>query len=144
METASMGKVTVSAKIENMTDATLIREGIDINRPIRTVHVDDALVDTGATMLSLPQRLIGELGLRCVSSRTARTPAGIKTFPVYETVRLTVQDRECDVPVCELPDTCPVLIGQIPLEMLDFVVDPGRQRLIGNPDHGGTQMIDMF
>ena len=33
---------------------------------------------------------------------------------------------------------------QIPLEGLDFVVDPTCQRLIGNPDHGGKQMIDMF
>jgi len=37
-----------------------------------------------------------------------------------------------------------VLIGQVPLEMLDFVVDPPGQKLIGNPDHGGKQMIDMF
>jgi hypothetical protein len=27
---------------------------------------------------------------------------------------------------------------------LDFVVDPVGQRLIGNPDHGGEQMIDIF
>jgi hypothetical protein len=36
------------------------------------------------------------------------------------------------------------LIGQIPLEMLDFVVDPTGQKLIGNPDHFGEQMIDLF
>jgi hypothetical protein len=30
------------------------------------------------------------------------------------------------------------------LELLDFVVDPVGQRLIGNPDRGGQQMIDMF
>jgi hypothetical protein len=36
------------------------------------------------------------------------------------------------------------LIGQTPLELLDFVVDPIGQRLIGNPDHGGEQMIDVF
>jgi len=36
------------------------------------------------------------------------------------------------------------LIGQIPLELLDFVVDPFGQRLVGNPDHGGEHMIDMF
>jgi hypothetical protein len=27
---------------------------------------------------------------------------------------------------------------------LDFVVDPAGQRLIGNPEHGGEQMIEMF
>ena len=42
------------------------------------------------------------------------------------------------------PDDCPVLIGQIPLEALDFVVDPANRRLIGNPAHGGEQMIELY
>jgi hypothetical protein len=69
--------------------------------------------------------------------------AGID-FGIYGAVRLTVQGRGCIVEAAEIPDECPVLIGQIPLEGLDFVVDPVGQRLIGNPDHGGEQMIDMF
>ena len=64
-------------------------------------------------------------------------------FP-REAVRITVQDRDCVVEVCEIPDECPPLIGQIPLEALDFVVDPNGQKLIGNPDHGGQHMIDLF
>ena len=38
----------------------------------------------------------------------------------------------------------PVLIGQIPLELLDWVVDPKGQRLIGNPEHGGEQIMEVF
>jgi hypothetical protein len=57
---------------------------------------------------------------------------------------LTVQGRDCVVEVMELPDECPVLIGQFPLEGLDFVVDPVGQKLLGNPDHGGEQMVDVF
>ncbi len=52
--------------------------------------------------------------------------------------------RECVAEVGELPDECPVLIGQVPLELLDFVVDASGRRLIGNPDHGGEQMFDLF
>ena len=59
-------------------------------------------------------------------------------------VRLSVQGRECHVEVAQLPDECPVLIGQVPLELLDFVVDPIGQRLLGNPDHGGEHMMDLF
>ena len=44
----------------------------------------------------------------------------------------------------ELPDDCPVLIGQIPLELLDFVVDPVRQQLIGNPEHGGEHILEIY
>ena len=46
--------------------------------------------------------------------------------------------------MAELPDGCPVLIGQVPLEMLDFVVDPVGRRLLGNPDHHCEHMIDLF
>ena len=44
----------------------------------------------------------------------------------------------------ELPDDCPVLIGQIPLEVMDFVVDPPNHRLIGNPEHGGEHVIELY
>ena len=66
------------------------------------------------------------------------------SFGIYGAVRLTVLGRDCIVEAAEIPDDCPVLIGQTPLELLDFVVDPVGQRLIGNPGHGGQQMIDMF
>ena len=63
---------------------------------------------------------------------------------MYSSVQLTVEGRDCRVDVAELSDDCPVLIGQIPLESLDFVVDPVGQRLIGNPEHGGEHVIDFF
>jgi predicted aspartyl protease len=111
---------------------------------VRFVEVPDALVDTGASTLSMPRRLITQLGLRPVRTRRDRTPAGIVDVQVYATARLTVQGRECVCDVLELPDECPVLIGIVPLEILDYVVDPNSQRLIGNPAHGGEQMFDLF
>ena len=110
---------------------------------IRTVEVSDA-DGHRATLLSIPRRLVSQLGLRCHRTRTARTAAGVVSFGIFGAVRLIVQGRDCITEVCEVPDECPVLIGQTPLELLDFVVDPMGQRLIGNPEHGGEQMIDMF
>jgi len=144
MEFVTMGKVVVSAKIENLADLVRSDAGDISSRAVRAMEVHDALVDTGATMLSLPSKHIQALGLRRHRTRTARTTAGVVSFGVYEPVRLTVQDRDCVVEVCEIPDDCPPLIGQIPLEALDFVVDPNGQKLIGNPEHGGQQMIDLF
>ena len=63
---------------------------------------------------------------------------------MYGTVRLTVQGRDCTCDAVGVPDDCPVLIGQVPLELLDFVVDPGGQRLIGNPAHGGEHIIELY
>ena len=139
-----MGKVLVKAKVENLQDLYEANSGVRSRDQVRSIEVEDALVDTGATMLSLPRRLIDELGLQWLRSRTARTPAGPAQFGLYSTVQLTIQGRDCRVDVCDVPDDCPVLVGQIPLENLDFVVDPVGQRLIGNPDHGGEQMFDLF
>jgi predicted aspartyl protease len=144
MEILTMGKVVVSARIENQSDLIRVREGNLDPDKVRNLEIPDALVDTGATLLSLPRRFITHLGLIRYRTRTARTAAGIVSFGIYEPVRLIVLERDCYVEVAEIPDECPVLIGQIPLELLDFVVDPAGGKLIGNPDHGGEQMIDMF
>jgi clan AA aspartic protease len=144
MEAATMGKVLVTAKIENLADLFRVEQGLLDAEQARTVEVNDALIDTGASGLSLPRRLINQLGLKPLRQRRARTTAGVVTVQVYGTVRLTIQERDCPSDVSEVPDDCPVLVGQVPLEILDFVVDPASQRLIGNPAHGGEQMIELY
>jgi hypothetical protein len=44
-------------------------------------------------------------------------------LPIFRAVRLTIQDRDCIVDVGETGDEHPVLIGQIPLEAFDWVID---------------------
>jgi len=144
MENSEMGKVLVTAKIESLKDLHAAQMDVIAAEQVRAMEVTDALVDTGATGLGLPNRLIQKLGLQPVRTRQARTTAGVTTVQMYDAVRLTIQDRDCFSDVTELPDDCPVLIGQIPLELLDFVVDPVNQRLIGNPAHGGEQMIELY
>jgi predicted aspartyl protease len=144
MDTETMGRVTVQAKIESLEDLLLLRKGLIAADQAHSVEVADALVDTGATMLSLPGKLIKALELQPVRTRKAITSSGPVTVQIYGTVRLTIQDRDCVTDVSEVPDDCPVLIGQIPLEQLDFVVDMTGRKLIGNPAHGGEHMIEMY
>lgn len=144
MERKSMGKVIVRAKIENLEDLFRVHQGAIQPNQIRTVEVSDALVDTGATGLMMPKRLIERLGLMPIRTRPARTVNGVTTLNIYAAAQLTIQDRDCRVDVYEIPDDLPVLIGQIPLEALDWIVDPVNQRLIGNPEHGGQHMVDAF
>jgi predicted aspartyl protease len=139
-----MGKVAVAAKIENYSDLDQVERGELQPHQVRTIEVSDALVDTGATMLSLPSPLIAQLGLKRRRTRKIRSALGLADMGVYDAVRLTIQGRDCVVEIGELAPGCPVLIGQIPLEALDWVVDPIGQRLIGNPDHNGEWMYDVF
>lgn len=139
-----MGKVLVAARIVNLEDEFMGRRGVIPPNSARSVEVADALIDTGVTQLSLPRHSIEKLGLRPSRVRQARTAVGSVTVQVYEAVRLEVQGRDCLSDVTELPDECPALIGQIPLEQMDFVVDPRGQRLIGNPAHGGEHVIELY
>ena len=51
-----MGRVTTEAAIENLKDLWAIESGILSADQARRVTIPDALVDTGATLLSLPTR----------------------------------------------------------------------------------------
>ena len=91
----------------------------------------------------MPRSLLGTLGLKHLRTRKALSSAGPVEVRVFGTARLTGQGRDCPVDITELPDGCPVLIGQIPLEAMDFVVDMPSRRLVGNPEHGGEHVIEL-
>lgn len=143
METGTIGRVLAEATIENLRDLWAARSGLIHDDEIRRVAVDDALVDAGATTLTLPTRLIQQLGLVKSYEKQSRLSRGIGPVNIYEAVRLHLLDRFCAVDVMEVPDNVPVLIGQIPLVMLDLVVDL-QGRLTGNPAHGGGHVLELY
>lgn len=144
MGNATMGRVVVSVRIENLKDLVEAEAGRIPPDQVRSVEVHDALVDTGATRISLPKSIIVKLGLDPTRKRKVRTTVGLADSQMYSPVNIIVQERDCVCDVAEVPDDCPVLIGQVPLELMDFVVDPIGQRLIGNPAHGGEWMTEMY
>ena len=144
MESQIMGRVTTEARIENLKDLWAIECGMKPAAEARAIDVPNALVDTGATLLSMPTRLIQQLGLKRTATKRMISSIGIAEAGMYEAVRLTIQGRSCTMDVMEVPDDLPVLIGQIPLEHLDFVVDLRSQKLIGNPAHGGEHTYEMY
>lgn len=143
-EPAKMGRVTTQVTIEDLKDLLDVKEGLRAPGDVRSVVVSEALVDTGASSLSLPTTLIRQLGLTKVSTRSTMSSKGPGQTDVYAIVRLSVQGRDCNLDVLEVPDGVPVSIGQVPLELLDFVVDPVNRRLIGNPAHGGEHVLEMY
>jgi predicted aspartyl protease len=139
-----MGRVTTEAIIENLGDLYEQQKGIIPSEQVRQLTVPDALADTGATSLALPTSLIQQLGLTKQGERRVRTGTGTAMVPVYAAVRLTIMGRNMSIDPIEIPDGSPVLVGQIPLEMLDLVVDPRGQKLIGNPAHGGEHTLELY
>jgi predicted aspartyl protease len=143
-ETEEMGRVQTEATITNLKDLWAAEQGLIPPEQIRRVTIQDALVDTGATLLSLPTRLIRQLGLAELGKRRVTSTTGSGEAAMYDAVRLTIQGRQCTMDVTEVPDNVPVLIGQLPLEHLDFVVDLRTRTLIGNPAHGGEHVYELL
>ena len=139
-----MGRVTARVTVENLEDIWALRKGKINSEQVRRIEVADALVDTGAVAFSLPTRLIKELGLVAIGVKNTITASGPAKTTQYDAVRITIQDRTCTVDVLEVPDQVPVLVGQIPLEFMDFIVDPVNRCLVGNPEHGGQQVLEVL
>lgn len=138
-----MGRVAVPAVVESLEDLYRVHRGEIAADQVRHIEVAEALVDTGATGLSLPRQLVQQLGLLPIRTRRAVTTAGVRDVPTFGAVRLTILGRDCICDVTEVDDPCPVLIRQAPLELMDLVVDPSRRQLTGNPAHGGEHMIEL-
>lgn len=139
-----MGRVIVGAKVSNLKDRWEVEKGAMPSDRARTLDIPDALVDSGASTLGLPTALVRQLGLKLIRSRNVRSATGEGRLGWYEAVHLEVQGRDCTVEVLELPDGSPALIGQVPLEIMDWVIDMKGHKLIGNPAHGGEWVTDMF
>jgi predicted aspartyl protease len=143
MESDPMRRVLTEATVESLKDLWDAERGLIPVEQVRRIVVPDALADTGATTLALPTRMIHELGLVKRKEKTAASSTGKGVIAVYDAVRLTIQGRDATVDVMEVPDDVPVLIGPIPLVMMDLIVDPRNRRLIGNPAHGGEHILEI-
>ena len=139
-----MGRVTTEVMVENLKDLWEVESGHRPAEQARRVVIPDALADTGATTLSLPRHLVDQLGLTRRQPKRMVTSAGLAEAFLCDAVRLTISGRHCTVDVMELPDPTPVLIGQVPLELLDLVVDLRARQLVPNPAHGGEHVFEMY
>ena len=134
---------TTRIELANLKDINLAEAGVIGPEEIRRLTVENAIVDTGATRLSLPKLIIEQLGLAPVASTRARTTNGTVDRTIYSTVEFTVLARKGTMPVTELPSDVPVLVGHIVLEMLDLCLDI-RKGLIYNPDHDDEWIEDQL
>lgn len=88
-----------------------------------------ALVDTGSTDMIVPADIAAALGFDITLADGRRVEA-----PRIGPLEIQFEGRSIYFEAFVLGDEC--LMGQIPLEGLDLIVDPKRQRLIGAHPEG--------
>lgn len=123
-----MGVFYVGAKVRNWQNRFLPpdRQGDEV--------ACDMLVDSGAAELALPAELIESLKLEELGEvRVFTANGGQHEYRVLGIAELEVQGRLCQVRVIELPRGSEPLLGAVPLEGMDWRIDPSQKRLVPNP-----------
>ncbi|MBC7080690.1 MAG: hypothetical protein H5T44_00325 [Thermoplasmatales archaeon] len=112
--------------------------------PAKSIEVE-AVIDTGATMLVLPQNIIAELNLKKMREarvRYANNKTEIKS--VYGVVTVEMCGRAGEFNVLGEPEGTQPLVGQIVLEQLDLIVDPSTRKVIPNPRSPEMPMVEIL
>ena len=94
------------------------------------------MVDTGTTHMIVPACIARELGFDLEETATySLTVADARRVrvPRIQPVEIRFDDRTYLTEAAVLGDEC--LMGVIPLEAMDLVVDPKQQRVTPNPAH---------
>ena len=126
-----MGTVYAEITLKNAGDVTSFQRGHIMEKEIREVTVR-ALVDTGAGTLVINEEVMRRLGLGVRSLRRASFANNTKELcKVTEPVEVHWKDRMMACQALTIPDSPEVLLGAIPLEDMDLIVNPAKQELEG-------------
>jgi clan AA aspartic protease len=132
-DNTSMGKIITSLTVTNRIDQANAERGIMPVEQVRSVTLDNVLVDTGATTLCLPPQIIAQLGLSLLKEVDVETANGIGKARIFQDAKISLVGREGTFECLELPGGMNPLLGVIPLEALGIELDLKNQRLIVLP-----------
>ena len=133
-----MGNVFADITVKNAADIALVNAGHINENNVRSVTLT-AIVDTGATTLVINEEIFKQLGLETVETRNINLAGGAKMeCKVTSPVNIHWKNRFAAVSAVVLPEGKP-LLGVIPLEFMDLIVDPVRRELVGA--HGDEAVL---
>ena len=136
-----MGIVREEITLKNVFDIGKAQDGLIKDEEIRQTTVT-AMVDTGAVTLVINEKLREQLGLKVQGSRWATLAnETMEMVKIAEPVRVCWKNRSM---ICEplvVSGNGEILLGAIPLEDMDLIVDPVRQVLTGAH---GDEIVSMI
>lgn len=129
-----MGEVKVEVELENAIDRGMEQRGFLEPKKVRAFKAS-VLVNSGAMTLVLPQEQVEALGLVEVRRVIVRYADERKEErPVASAVTVRVGDRAATLDCVVGPPNSEPLLGQVPLEVMDLLVDCVEQRLVPRPE----------
>lgn len=136
-----MGQVTATITVSNHIDQILAERGFISASEVRSITLDNVLVDTGATLLSLPTRIAEKLGLPVSGETDVKTTNGSVTARVFREANLEINGRRSTFDCLELTEVDIPLLGVLPMEALGIEPDLQKQKLRMLPMKGDNSYI---
>ena len=137
-----MGRLTVDVDLANYEDLVKVNIGALVSESVRRVRCQ-AVVDTGATHLILPERVVQELGLTPYKrARVIYADNRTAERTMVQGVRVELLDRDGEFQAIIEPGRETALIGAIVLETLDLMVDCKNQKLVPQHPEGIVAIIE--
>ena len=126
-----MGNFKEEITLENIIDRGLAHRGYIEETQIRRLKVE-AMPDTGAWTLVINEDIREKLGLTVKGSAISSLADGkTSSYPITESVEIRWKDRSIELPAVVVAGAKGVLLGALPLEAMDLIVDPVRKQLAG-------------
>ena len=124
-----MGLVYADIEIINAEDIAVYNRGYIKKEEVRSEKLR-SLVDSGAYTLCINESIKNQLGLRKVDEMEAELANGkIEKIDVVGPIVIKFLNRRTTVDAAVLPGDSEILLGCIPLEDMDVVIDPKEGRL---------------
>jgi clan AA aspartic protease len=132
------------ATVKSDSNPPLAHNGILNPDRVRSMELD-ALVDTGATLLALPEEAVDKLGLRQLDWRKVRLADGnVREIALVGDLQLEILGRTMTCDALVMPAGSMALIGQIQLEALDLIVDAKSREARVNPASPDMPLLDLL
>ena len=130
---SKMGLVYAEIELISTEDLVLHRRGFLPEDKIKRMRIR-ALVDSGVYMLVITDHIRQHLDLPLIQEQVFRLADDREIKgEVVGPVEVLFENRSTTVRAVVLPGAEEALLGSIPLEDLDVMIDPRQQRLIVNP-----------
>ena len=111
------------------TDIELINPKKSTLKPMKV----KALVDTGAVTVCIPERIVIQLQLNELEKREVTTAKGrVIEVPYAGPLQVHFENRNCFTGALMMGDS--VLLGSVPLEDMDLIINPRLRKVTVNPN----------
>jgi clan AA aspartic protease len=134
----------IKVRLTNFIDRVRADEGEMPESSVRTLEIE-ALADTGAIAMAIPEDIASTLGVQIAGSECVRVADGRSvTVKRARGLIIEVLGRWVQGEALVLPEGATPLLGAVQLELMDLVVVPSTGEVVPNPAHPDGPVLPML